>query len=337
VAGDGKFLTITPPPTGFVAGSDGRVAVSVTAGYLVNPARDGLKLSGGTPGGQATLSLSATPRPSPATPFAPALGTTWEVSRIALPLPTLLPSYNQIGFDSLQYLVSIVATGHGHTIAWMAGAKLAADSNATVIDPATKALFPLDVTYAGGALTMVNLAGVSVEVTNIVIPFQSFRLAAALGSDGNASGGLYLNGSTICSGIAVYGPFLQKLGLCNPLTDVLSVDGAANFTLFSGVTPPSASDVGSVAFTGTKDAVTATLTGSALGAADHVAAVLLVDAATGAPVSLDYGLDTKRTASADGKLQTVTLPITGKSVPASVTAYLIVDTAAVASATLTLP
>ncbi len=336
VAGDGKFLTITPA-SAFTAASDGRVTISVAAGYLVQPERDGLKLSGGTPGGQATLQLSAALAAPTATPFALTPGTTWQVARIALPLPSLLPSYNQIGFDSLQYLVSIVETGHGHTVAWMAGAKLAADSNQTVVDPATKALFPLDVTYDGGFVTMANQDGVSVEVTNIVIPFQSFRLAAALGADGNATRPLHLNGSTVCSGIAVYGPFLQKLGLCNPLTDVLSVDGAANFTLFTGAPAPSASEVGSVTFAGSADAVTATLTGSTLAAADHVAAVLLVDATTGAPVSLDYGLTTAHTTTSDGKLATVTLPITGKNVPQSVTAYLMIDTSAVASATLTLP
>jgi outer membrane protein assembly factor BamB len=334
VAGDGKFLTITPASS-WVAGSDGNVAIDVSAGYLVMPQRDGLKLSGGTPGGNATLQLRAALNPRQPTPFALTPGTTWEVSRIALPLPTLLPSYNQIGFDSLQYLVSIVETGHGHTVAWMAGAKLAADSNQTVVDPATKALFPLDVTYDGGFVTMLNQAGVSVEVTNIVIPFQSFRLAAALGADGNASGPLYLNGSTVCSGIAVYGAFLQKLGLCNT-ADVLSVDGAANFNVFAGVAVPSAAQVGTVGFTGTKSSVVATLTGSALAANAHVAAVLLVDATTGAPVSLDYGLTTTRTAGADGNLSTVTLPLTGKTVPTSVVAYLMIDTSAVASATLTL-
>jgi hypothetical protein len=183
---------------------------------------------------------------------------------------------------------------------------------------------------------MANQDGVSVEVTNIVIPFQSFRLAAALRSDGNAAGALHLNGATVCSGIAEYGPFLQKLGLCNPLTDVLSVDGAANFTIFSGATTPSATDVGTVTFTGSKDAVVATLSSCELAANAHVAAVLLVDATTGAPVSLDYGLTTTRATTTAGNLATVTLPLTGKNVPASVVAYLMIDTSAVASATLTL-
>jgi hypothetical protein len=140
----------------------------------------------------------------------------------------------------------------------------------------------------------------------------------------------------VCAGIAVYGPFLQKLGLCNAATDVLSVDGAANFTVFSGVAVPSAAEVGSVAFSGSKAQVVATLAGSTLAANAHVASVLLVDATTGAPVSLDYGLKTARAATSAGNLATVTVQLAGKTVPASVVAYLMIDTSAVASAPLTL-
>ena len=40
----------------------------------------------------------ALPLPVPAAPGDPA--GVWELYRIAAPLPTILPSYNQIGFDS---------------------------------------------------------------------------------------------------------------------------------------------------------------------------------------------------------------------------------------------
>ena len=81
------------------------------------------------------------PRSRVPPPLAP--GTAWEVSRLALPLPTILPSYNQIGFDSLHYLVGIVesdATG-GASPGWPAPSSTPTTS--TVIDPATQALFPL--------------------------------------------------------------------------------------------------------------------------------------------------------------------------------------------------
>lgn len=334
VSGDGKFVTLTPAAP-LTAAADGTVGLDVEATYLVNPDRAGLKLSGGSPGGSASAKFRAPLAPPQTTPYAPAIpGAAWEVSRLALPLPTLLPSYNQIGFDSLHYLVGLVEGANGHAVAWMAGARLDA-SNHAVIDPATRALFPLDVNQAGGFITFQNQDGVSVEVMNAVIPFRTFRMAAALDMDGDASGPLRVTGSTICMGIPTYGLFLQRLGLCNPKTDVLAVSGAANFTLYSGAAQPSG--VGTVAFAATADAVTATLTGSTLPLADHVAAVLLVDAATGKPVTLDYGLSTARTADAAGALATVSVPIAGKTLPPMARAYLMIDTWPAATATIAVP
>jgi outer membrane protein assembly factor BamB len=332
VAGNGKFLTITPTAP-LTAAADGTVTIAVSAGYLVAPDRAGLKLSGGTPGGNVSFSMQPTLNPPQATPLPLAPGTTWQVARIALPLPTLLPSYNQIGFDSLQYLVSIVESdGSGHAIAWMAGAKLDA-GNATVIDPATQALFPLQVQSDGTFLTMINQAGVSVKVTNIVIPFQSFRMSAALGADGNGSGPVRMTGTTICADIATYGSFLQQLGLCNPTTDLLSVVGAANFTIYAAP-PIDPASVGTATFAGSATSVTATLSGTQLVAAQHVASLLLVDATTGAPISLDYGLTTKVVADGAGLISTVTVPLAGHTLPASVRVHLMIDTASVATGTL---
>jgi outer membrane protein assembly factor BamB len=336
VAGNGRFLIITPDAP-LAADASGNLTLTVRADYFINPDRDGLRLSGGTRGGQAAFSATMALAPANASPFAVAAGSTWQVGRLALPLPTLLPSYNQIGFDSLEYLVSIVESGQGHTIAWMVGAKLAADSNATVIDPATAALFPLEASYAGGFLTLLNSDGVRVLVSNATIPLASFRLAATLGSDGNASGAARVTGSTICGKLPVYGSFLQRLGLCNPESDALAISGAANFTRFEGALGPAPADVGSVAFAASAGAVTATLTGSSVRLADHVAALLLVDAASGAAVSLDYGLVTRRTADAAGRLASVTLPLGDRPVPSTVEAYLMIDLLPVASARLTLP
>jgi outer membrane protein assembly factor BamB len=325
VSGDGKFLTLVPTQP-LAAGA---VAISVSAGTLINQDRTGLKLSGGTPGGTALFSWTPTVNAPAPSPF-PLAGAAWELSRVALPLPTLLPSYNQIGFDSLHYLIGMVEPG----VAWMAGAKLAANENVTEIDPSTGALFPLAVDYAGGFATWSNQDGVSVEVMNAVIPFKSFRLSGALGADGSATGSVRLVGSTLCMGIPIYGLFLQKLGLCNPQTDVLTVSGAANLKSFAA---PALSGVGSVSFAATSDAVTATLTGSTLALADHASAVLLIDASTGQPVTLDYGLTTQRSADGSGNLSTVSIPITGKTVPPTVRAYLMIDTTAAAMSTLTIP
>lgn len=81
----------------------------------------------------------------------------------------------------------------------------------------------------------------------------------------------------------------------------------------------------------------ATIIGGSLKLSDHVAAILVVDAATGDPVTFDYGLATTRTTAADGTLTGVSLPRGGKALPASVRAYLMIDTYPAASATVAVP
>jgi len=222
-------------------------------------------------------------------------------------------------------------------VAWMAGGKLPDGSNTPVIDPATQALVPLSFSYQGGIVTLQNPDGISVEVMNAVIPLASFRMAASLGADGSAQAGVRIDGSTICSGVPMYGPFLQQLGFCNPQTDMLVVLGGANMAPYQGGTQQAPAGVGSVSFAATATAVTAAVTGSSLVLADHAASTLMVDASTGLPVSLDYGLVTPRTAATDGTISGVSVDVTGKTLPAMVRAYLMIDTYPAAATTMSLP
>src|SRR5258706_121032 len=141
VSGDRKFVTIVPlAPWGPDAG--GALSVTITGQYLVHPMRQGLRFFGGEVGGTFSQTITfavravgpdaALPLPVPSTPGDPA--GVWELYRIAAPLPTILPSYNQIGFDSLHYLLGLVEGGSpGHAVAWVVGGKLAAGSNTTVL------------------------------------------------------------------------------------------------------------------------------------------------------------------------------------------------------------
>ncbi len=81
--------------------------------------------------------------------------------------------------------------------------------------------------------------------------------------------------------------------------------------------------------------VTATLTGSTLRPDAHSMGILLVDATTGVPVSLDYGFATTRTTNPSGAIETVGIPFGTTPPPATVRAYLMVD--AYPAATDTLP
>jgi outer membrane protein assembly factor BamB len=348
LSGNGQFVVITPT-TGFVPDGSGNVTVTISGNYLVGLERSGLALVPGTGmvGGQVSSTFtfalstggpSAIPLPVPAAPGDPS--GVFEVSRVSLPLPTILPSYNQIGFDSLVYLIGFVeGTGTSGT-AWMAGAKYLPGQATPVIDPMTGTLLPLAFTYQDGRITFANDDGLEVDVLNVLIPLDTFRISASVDATGNAAAGGRLTGDTLCSGIPTYGVFLQKLGFCNPQNDLLTVFGGANLGPYGSGTVSAPSGVGTVAFGITSSAVTATLTGSSLVAADHVASVLLLDATTGAAVPLSYGPITKTVADASGHIATVTVPLPTSPMPplpTSIRAYLMIDTYPAAKGMLTLP
>jgi outer membrane protein assembly factor BamB len=345
VSGDRKFLTVIPE--GRLAGSaGGPLRITVTGNYLVNPARDGLRFTGGTVGGsfseQADVRVrpapdgGAFPLPVPAAPGDPA--GIWEISRVAVPLPTILPSYNQIGFDSIHYLAGLVeADGAGHAVAWVVGARLAEGENRTEVDPSTRVLFPLEVTHDGGLLTLENDGGFAIEFNAIRIPFDFFRLATRVDAQGRALDSPALNVLTPCSGIEFYGTFFRQLGFCNPDTDILDAFGGTELAPLGDGTQEPPAGVGAVTFTADPTGVSATLAGSSLRADAHSVAIVLIDAATGRPVSLDYGFTTARTTAPDGTVSGVRLPFGGRAMPPSVRAYLMVDAYPASRADVAIP
>jgi outer membrane protein assembly factor BamB len=338
VSADRRFVVIAPSPR-FFGDASGAVSIHVTASYLVNPTRDGLAMSGGDPGGaiDQTFHFTLTPPPANEYPIVAATAgsnaTTFEMRRLAAPLPTLLPSYNQIGFDSLRYLVGIVDGSAGHYVAWVIGATVDSAGNA-IVDPTTHGVFALDVDYNAGALTLAAGGGFSLVAMGATITFQTFRLSAMVASDGSVPGTPALVVSSLCNDIQLYGPFLAMLGLCNPDTGALLVSGSAQLRPYTG-SLPAITGVTGAAFSADARSLTATVTGT-LAAAPHVIGVLAVDSTTGVPLALDYGTATTVTTNADGTVATVSVA-RKTTTPSSVRAYLMVDTTPVASATVQLP
>jgi hypothetical protein len=331
-SGDGKFLSITPNQA--LAG--GPLSVAVHASYLVGLDRSGLRLSGGHQGGTVDAKFTTRVRAS----TSGALDTTaaFEIARFSIPLPTVMPSYNQIGFDSLRYLLGTVESD-GHTgLAWMVGAKLPAGGTASVVDPDSRAVFPFTLTLSGDTATLTAASDLEVNVMNLTLPFQAFRIATSFVPGGDSSGTAEISGSAVCTQVPTYGPFLQILGLCNPQTDIIHVLGAANVARRRDLAPPP--PVGRVTFstatdtTGAVSAVVATATGSSVRPDEHLAGILVVDPATGRPVTLPYGTGTTRAVAPDGTLASVAVQTLGAAIPAMARVYLMVDTTVAAKGTL---
>ena len=343
VSGGRRFLTVVPSDP-FVADADGVVSITVTGEYLVDLDRDGLHFTGGQTGGtfEGDFSFDLTdagpadiPLPIPATPGEPS--GVWELARLSAPLPTILPSYNQIGFDQLRYLIGLVEGNEDHGVAWFVGARQTADGLGTEIDPETLVMAPFEVAYSDGALTLRNQDGMSLNVMAADISFDSFVIAAKLDADGEGVGAPQVHAETDCRSIALYGPFMDQLGFCNPESHLLTAFGTAMLLPHEGGTQSSPAGLGVVTLSATSASIDASLTGSSLRLDEHVFGILLIDAATGRPIRLDYPFDTQRVAGDDGTIESVNLDISSGDVPAQVRAYLMVDAYPAAVETLTIP
>jgi hypothetical protein len=257
-----------------------------------------------------------------------------ELYRIAAPLPTILPSYNQIGFDSIHYVIGLVESNGDEVLGWGVGGTLDAEAG-IIVNPSSDVRFPLVFRWDDGLLTMINEEGFTIEFNGFPLPFQFFRVATTLDAEGNALHSPWLNAKTICDEITFYGMFLDALGFCNLETGLLDAVGGAEFRPFGDGTQSAPDGVGTVAFSRDGNTVTAELTGSTLQSEEHNFGLLAVDADTGVPVGMNYTFFTEQVPET-GTIQTVTLDMSdAETVPDDVRVYLMVDAYPAAVDTLT--
>ncbi len=327
ISADRRFFTVRPATSWPTATP---VTLTITGDYLTNATREGLKFEGGTKAGSFTRDFEFTvenadlPLPGPF-PVSPGdLAAVWELARLAAPNPTILPSYNQIGFDSLHYIIGTVEGYTGRGVAWAIGATVPEGATTPIPDPNTKAMFPLAIEYGNGSIRMENQSGFTLEALSATLSFERFTLAAVIGENLAATAPPSITVAAVCEEL-VYGPFLRTLGFCNPETDRLVASAGADLNpLGSGIhTAPEG--LGTVAITRDANTFTATLTGSTLLAAEHHTGILLIDGKTNLPITVSYGEKTTRTEATGGTIATVTLDATDAEVADFVRAYLMVD------------
>jgi len=330
VSGGRRFLTVEPE-TSFEA-DGGELTVRITGDYLTGFEREGLVFDGGTVAGSfdETLSFGSTAG-GPATlplevPTSPGGSTgTWELSRLAAPLPTILPSYNQIGVDSLHFVVGLVEGDEDGDIGWMVGGMLAEGENQTVVDPDTQAMMPLEVDFEDGLVTLSTEGGFQLEVMNATLAFDTFRVAERLDETGDAPASATAHVTLVCADLGYFAPFIRSLGFCNPDTDVLNAYGAFEVDPWNGGSSTAPSEVGEVAFAVESTGTSATLTGSGLVAAEHAFGILLVDDESGEALQLSYGVHTTKIAGSGGQIEAVRFAVDPDSLPDDLRAVLTID------------
>ena len=248
-----------------------------------------------------------------------------EFSRLSAPIPAILPSYNQIGFDSLHYIGGAVAKNtEGKLILWVIGGRLNAN-NQTEVDPTAITRYPLTLDYSNGLVTIANYAGFKTKfIGSWDMPFASYRISDSLDTAGKFTQDATLIAVANCDEIASYGVGLKLIGMSDFKTGKMYVRGATRLTFWPDASAPSG--VGTVSTTLASDKATAVFSGSSLLAADHVYSLMLTDK-DGNPLPLYYTKNTSVTANADGTIQSITLTFDkGETISTAANIYVLVDT-----------
>ncbi len=339
-----QFLTLVPQES-WTSPEGGEISIRIRGQYKRDLSRFGLKFFGGDTGGQfdQTFTFKVRPRKGmdmpfkvPETPGDPS--SIIEISRLAPANPSILPSYNQIGYDSLHYILGTVEANENTAIVWGIGGKLLGETDETVIDPSLEVRFPMLLHYDHGLVTFYNYDGVLLDMNGSWdMPIEFFRIAGKVDpQSGRSLGYTAMNAVVACDEIEFYGTFLKLLGMSEFDTGRMFIFGGTDYNLFRDGITSGPGLKGDVTFMAEEDLVQAKISGESLKQADHVHSILLVSEETGRPVPVKYIDATKVNADSDGYVRTVRISLEGVDFQGKARAYYMVDTYPAAKSIVTI-
>ena len=265
----------------------------------------------------------------------------FRLSRLAVPLPPIVPSLNQIGFDSYDMVVGALdvskpdARGEGSLLLWAVSTRRG-PGGVPVADRRGAFSFPLAGRYRDDSV-IVSQRGLNLTFSFGDVPLRRFELRMQLDGRLRSRGGAALYVEVYCPDVPVYGPAFIAIGLCN---NDLTLPASGTFVTgrYPRAGPANRRPAGvsvaepraTAADAPPRRVRRAPACGSAPGArfpaGRHSLALLLTDADTGAPVSLDYRKALSTRADRRGNLTEVRLRLpAGTALPPSVRAYVIAD------------
>jgi outer membrane protein assembly factor BamB len=262
----------------------------------------------------------------------------FTISRLAIPLPPLLPSVNQIGFDSYDMIAGTITrsranrSGQGRLLLWVIGARR--DRHGLLRpDPSGNFQFPLSGPYRRSTVDL-GSQDLSLQFSFGSVPLGLFDLRGQMGPDLALRPGAGIYSETTCADVPNYSAQLRVAGVCNA-QDTLAASG----TLLTGaygnhaanrrpggvrltalqLTPPGPNAPGSAV------ATLRLSRGKRYPARKHVGSILLTGPG-GEVVPLDYRNATSPVTDARGNLRAIRLTIpAGTQLPSRVRAYAILD------------
>jgi hypothetical protein len=252
-------------------------------------------------------------------------GNAFRLSRLAVPLPPILPSLNQIGFDSYEMVVGALEAAKGRLVLWAVSTK----PGSATADRRGAFAFPLQGRYRDDSL-LLSQSGLNLTFSFGDVPLRRFDLRMQMGADRRARGAS-LTAEVLCPEVPVYGAAIEAIGLCNG-DHILASSGTFITGPYRGPANkrPRGVRLASLRLDRAAGTAVARLAGTPLRADRHAAAILLTDADSGAVVSLDY----RKAISLKlrhGAISQVRLNIpAGTTLPARIKAFVITDVSALA-------
>ena len=327
MSADRKFLTVIPNRP-WTDPKGGEISIKLSGRYRIRPRRFGLKFFGGKKGGDIEQELKLQVAPydgktetiagtGPGTQYAE-----YEFKRLAPQIPIIMPSYNQIGFDSIYYQLGLHEI-NGSPVFWCIGADYDAETGRTTRKPDSPIRFVLEPEQQGNLLTLRSPGGFTLEFNGWDMPYKLFRIAMSFDETGAPVGNsTKMDALVNCDAIKFYGPFMKLLGVSDTKTGMMLAAAAVDIEPTGQQTSPVADNA---VFERVGDGLQVTF--KRFDNSQHNFGLLLFDN-DGSPLCLNYSRDTN--VRFDGENCVVSIP----QAPGCRTAWLMADTAVAAISAL---
>ena len=329
VGATNKFITLVPKEE-WSADSGGNITIRIAGMVRHRLKRFGLKFFGGRRYGriEEVFTFAVEENQNIPSSFKSAaedgLQTRIEFSRLSVPIPSMLPSYNQIGFDSLHYIGGAVTKiGESKILFWIIEGRLDENNN-TGIDPESITRYPMVLDYNNGLITFYNYDGFKIKfIGSWDMPFDSYRISTALNSSGEFEKGASVIAVTNCDEIEFYGIGLKLVGMSEFRSGQMFVRGGTEIIRWQDAAIPEGS--GDITLKTLSTGISAVFSDTRLMADAHVYSILLAD--KNGAIPLYYTKNTFVTANPDGTIHSIDLVFDkGEKLSGNYTVYILVDT-----------
>jgi outer membrane protein assembly factor BamB len=142
----------------------------------------------------------------------------FKLRRLALPLPPLLPSVNQIGFDSYDWIAGTLDRtragngARGRLLLWVIGSR--ERGGRRVADPESEFAFPLSGRYVGDSVIL-EQSGFELLFTFGPVPLDLLQFRGSFDRSLTMRPGASVYSEVDCPAVPNLGPLLIIAGLCN--------------------------------------------------------------------------------------------------------------------------